>query len=117
MSHLLETVIEAHGGFERWNQLDAISVHGVNGGALWALKGQPGVLDNVYARASLHQERESHHPFGASDRRSAFGSFFAHRHQQVLSFAEHAINNRVEIDVQSSLLFLLWVELQIGKGQ
>jgi hypothetical protein len=72
MSHLLETVIEAHGGLERWNQLDAISVHGVNGGALWALKGQPGVLDDVFVRASLHQERESHHPFGASDRRSAF---------------------------------------------
>jgi hypothetical protein len=72
MGDLLETVIAAHGGLERWNQLDAASVHGVNGGALWALKGQPGVLDDVYVRASLHQERESHHPFGAPDRRSAF---------------------------------------------
>jgi hypothetical protein len=34
MAGLLDTVIEAHGGLERWNQLDAISVHGVNGGAL-----------------------------------------------------------------------------------
>src|SRR6266566_4520904 len=72
MSDLLETTIEAHGGLGRWNQLDAVSVHGVNGGALWALKGQPGVLDDVFVRASLHQERESHHPFGAPDRRSAF---------------------------------------------
>jgi hypothetical protein len=72
MSDLLETVIEAHGGLERWNQLDAVSVRGANGGALWALKGQPGVLDDVFVRASLHQERESHHPFGAPDRRSAF---------------------------------------------
>jgi len=72
MSDLLETVIEAHGGLGRWNQLDAVSVHGVNGGALWALKSQPGVLDDVFVRASLHQERESHHPFGAPDRRSAF---------------------------------------------
>jgi hypothetical protein len=72
MSELLETVIEAHGGLERWSQLDAVSVHGANGGALWALKGQPGVLDDVFVRASLHQERESHHPFGAPDRRSAF---------------------------------------------
>jgi hypothetical protein len=47
-------------------------VRGANGGALWALKGQPGVLDDVFVRASLHQERESHHPFGAPDRRSAF---------------------------------------------
>jgi hypothetical protein len=72
VANLLETVIEAHGGRERWSQLDAVSVHGVNGGVLWALKGQPGVLDDVFVRASLHQERESHHPFGAPDRRSAF---------------------------------------------
>ena len=72
MSDLLETTIEAHGGLERWSQLDAVSVHGINGGALWALKGQAGVIDDVFVRASLHQERESHHPFGAPDRRSAF---------------------------------------------
>jgi hypothetical protein len=72
MADLLETVIEAHGGLERWNQLDAVSVHGANGGALWGLKGQAGVIDDVYVRASLHEERESHHPFGAPDRRSAF---------------------------------------------
>jgi hypothetical protein len=69
---LLETVIAAHGGLERWGELDAISARLVQGGALWALKGQQGVLDDVYARATLHQERESHHPFGAPDRRSAF---------------------------------------------
>ena len=62
----------AHGGLERWRQLDAVSARLVQGGALWALKGQPGVLDDVFARASLHQERESHHPFGTPDRRSAF---------------------------------------------
>jgi hypothetical protein len=72
MSNLLDIVIEAHGGLERWSQLDAVSVHGVNGGALWALKGQAGVVDDVFIRARLHQERESHHPFGAADRRSAF---------------------------------------------
>jgi hypothetical protein len=51
MDNLLETVIEAHGGLERWSQLEAVSVHGVNGGALWALKGQAGVLDDVFVRA------------------------------------------------------------------
>jgi hypothetical protein len=72
MSDLLDTVIEAHGGLERWSQLDAVSARLLQGGALWALKGQQGVLDDVFVRASLHEERESHHPFGASDRRSAF---------------------------------------------
>ena len=39
---------------------------------MWAVKGQEGVLDTVFARASLHQVLESHHPFGAGDLRSAF---------------------------------------------
>jgi len=33
MSDLLETVIEAHGGLERWNQLDAISARLTQSGA------------------------------------------------------------------------------------
>lgn len=72
MNDLLTTVIDAHGGLERWSQLDAVSARLIQGGALWPLKGHEGVLDDVFARASLHQERESHHPFGAPDRRSAF---------------------------------------------
>ena len=72
MTDLLETVIEAHGGLERWTELDSVSARLVQGGALWPLKGQADVLDDVFVRASLHEERESHHPFGAPDRRSAF---------------------------------------------
>jgi hypothetical protein len=40
----LETVIEAHGGLERWRQLDVVSAHLVQSGALRALKGHQGVL-------------------------------------------------------------------------
>jgi len=72
MNDLLGTVIEAHGGLGRWNQLDSVSARLVQGGAMWGIKGQQGMLDDVFVRASLHQERESHHPFGAPDRRSAF---------------------------------------------
>ena len=72
MSDLLDTAIEAHGGLKRWNQLQTVSAHLTQGGALWALKGQPGVLDDVSVTASLHEERASHRPFGAADRHSAF---------------------------------------------
>jgi hypothetical protein len=72
MADLLDTVVEAHGGLERWNQLDNVSARLIQGGALWELKGQPGVLDDVVVTASLHEERVSHRPFGAPDRRSAF---------------------------------------------
>jgi hypothetical protein len=72
MSDLLETVIEAHGGLERWNQLNNVSARLFQGGALWALKGQAGVLDDVVVTASLHEERVSHRPFGAADWHSSF---------------------------------------------
>src|SRR5712691_7085375 len=72
MSDLLETVIEAHGGLERWNQLETVSARLLQGGALWALKGQAGVLDDVVVTASLHEERASHRPFGAPNRHSSF---------------------------------------------
>ncbi len=72
MNDLLQTVIEAHGGLERWNQLSTVSARLLQGGALWALKGQPGVLDDVVVTASLHRERVSHRPFGAADRHSRF---------------------------------------------
>jgi hypothetical protein len=72
MSDLLETAIDAHGGLERWNQLDSVSARLTQGGVLWPLKGQAGVLDDVVVTASLHEERASHRPFGAPGRRSAF---------------------------------------------
>jgi hypothetical protein len=72
MNDLLKTVIDAHGGLERWNQLDAVSARLVQGGALWGIKGQAGVLADVFLRARLHEEHESHHPFGAPNLRSAF---------------------------------------------
>jgi len=72
MNDLLETVLEAHGGVPGWKQFETVSARLVQGGALWALKGQPGVLDNVFVTAGLHKEQVSHHPFGAADRRSAF---------------------------------------------
>src|SRR2546425_2437131 len=72
MSDLLETVIEAHGGLEPWNKLNGVSARLIRGGALWELKGQAGVLDDVVVTASLDEERVSHRPFGATDRHSAF---------------------------------------------
>src|SRR2546430_16669010 len=72
MSDLLEAVLDAHGGLARWNALESVSARLIQGGALWSLKGQAGVLDDVVVTASLHEERASHRSFGAADRRSSF---------------------------------------------
>jgi hypothetical protein len=72
MNDLLKIAIEAHGGLERWNQLKTVSARLIQGGVIWPLKGQTGVLDDVVVTASLHEETVSHRPFGAPDRHSAF---------------------------------------------
>ncbi len=41
MSNPLDTVLEAHGGLERWSRPGAVSARPVQGGALRALTGQP----------------------------------------------------------------------------
>ncbi len=69
---LLDAVLEAHGGLQRWSELTSISAHLAQGGALWGLKHQEGVLADVYVTAQLHEERESHYPFGGPGLRSAF---------------------------------------------
>jgi hypothetical protein len=65
MNDLLKIAIEAHGGLERWNQLKTVSARLIQGGVIWPLKGQTGVLDDVVVTASLHEETVSHRPFGA----------------------------------------------------
>ena len=64
MSDILDFAINGHGGLDRWNRFTAITAHLSQGGALWGLKQQAGVLDEVQVTAYLHIERVSHGPFG-----------------------------------------------------
>jgi hypothetical protein len=72
MDSLARETIDAHGGHLRWRQFVQVSAHLRTGGALWALKGQPGVLDDVYVRVALHRGWASHAPFGAPAWRTSF---------------------------------------------
>ena len=69
---LLDAAIEAAGGVERWRAHGFLTAHLSQAGALWAMKGQGGVLDDVWIDIALHQEWVSHHPFGAPWMRSSF---------------------------------------------
>jgi hypothetical protein len=71
-SALLDAVLDAAGGLDQWRQHSFISAHLSQGGGLWAMKGQPGVLDDVRVDVALHQEWVSHHPFGTPELRSSF---------------------------------------------
>jgi hypothetical protein len=69
---LLDAVLDAAGGLKRWRQHSFLSAHLSQGGGLWAMKGQPGVLDDVRVDVALHQEWVSHHPFCTPEIRSSF---------------------------------------------
>jgi hypothetical protein len=71
MNALLEHVFEAHGGLARWNAHDRLTAHLSQGGVLWPMKGQAGVLDEVEVTIDLRRQWTSHAPFGAPDRRSS----------------------------------------------
>lgn len=70
MTSLVNEIIEAHGGLEVWRQYEQLSAQLTQGGALWHLKGQAGVLDNakvtvglkehhsLTALSSLHRRRQ-----------------------------------------------------------
>ena len=72
MNSLVQFSIDAHGGFERWRRFEHVSAHLRNGGVLWTLKHQQGVLDDVYVRVALHREWASHSPFLKPNLRTSF---------------------------------------------
>src|ERR1700719_1497 len=72
MNDLATLAINAHGGLERWRRLKAVSAHLLQGGVLWKVKGQDGVLDDVNLTVDLRKEWASHRPFGQQNRHSSF---------------------------------------------
>lgn len=72
MNELLDHVLAAYGGLERWNACKALSARVMGGGALWPTKGQEGVLSDVVTRVDLHRQFASSAPFGAPGLRSSF---------------------------------------------
>jgi hypothetical protein len=73
MDDLLKLAIEAHGGLERWRQLNEVRANVSITGALWHLKGQPDVLKNVQLVAQLHRQHLVTHLIG-KDRRTIFAT-------------------------------------------
>ena len=72
MNSLAQLTIDAHGGLERWRQFEHVSAHLRNGGVLWALKHQQGILDDVNVRVALRREWASHSPFVKPNLRTSF---------------------------------------------
>jgi hypothetical protein len=74
MIKLLNEVIEAHGGINRWNQFNKIEAQIVSGGNLFEMKGVPQDDTPRQMTVWLHEQKASVHPFGGPNQRSSFSS-------------------------------------------
>ena len=72
MSDLATIAMDAHGGLDRWRRLKTVSARLIQGGVLWKLKGQDGVLDDVHLTVDLRKEWASHWPFVKANQRTSF---------------------------------------------
>jgi hypothetical protein len=100
MTDLLDHVLEAHGGLDRWNELTTVDATIVSGGELWGMKGLVQDPNPREMTVLLHQEWASMRPFGAPDQRTTFtpgriaiekldGTLVADRVDPRASFAGH----------------------------
>src|ERR1700730_12660908 len=102
MNTLVERTIEAHGGLKRWNELESVTAHLDEDGALWSLKGHPEMLGETNVTVGTRSEWASHHPFLAARARTRFephrialesenGALIEELKQPRASFAGHGL--------------------------
>ena len=100
MNDLLASIIDAHGGMERWNGYEKVDATILSGGGFFPLKGVLQDSDPRRMTVWLHGERSSVLPYGAPDQRTMFtperiaverldGTLVAERHAPRDSFAGH----------------------------
>ncbi len=100
-SDLLERVLMAHGGLERWNNFSTVRASIVTGGSLWGMKGLTQDSNPRQMTVWLHEQRASVMPFGAPNQRTAYtpyriaiettdGQVVAERSDPRASFQGHA---------------------------
>ena len=72
MSHLLDKVIEAHGGWRSWQAVSKLTVRADVGGELWLSKGKGGIIDDVCIEIDTRRQHVEYFPFGTPGRRSVW---------------------------------------------
>ena len=100
MNEQLASIVEAHGGLDRWRRFNRIEATIVTGGAFWGMKNLTQDQDPRRMTVWLHEERASVAPFGEPDWHTEFtpdriailrgdGTVVAERHDPRTSFAGH----------------------------
>ena len=63
MNELLALAIEAHGGMQRWQEITRFRIAASITGAIWELKGKPGMLADVVLEGETRDQRLKITPF------------------------------------------------------
>lgn len=71
MNDLLESAVTAHGGLDRWNEINVITVSASITGAFWAVKHQGDALKNIRFEVDATRQRLTM-DFVGQDKRSVF---------------------------------------------
>ncbi|MHC8326924.1 hypothetical protein [Pseudomonas sp. LB1P83] len=101
---LLDQVLTAHGGLDRWNSFDTVRATLVTGGSLWGAKGLTQDSAPRQMTVWLHEQKASVTPFGGPDKRTAYspdriaiettdGTVIAERQTPRESFRDHDENS------------------------
>jgi hypothetical protein len=72
MTGLLDAVLAAHGGIDRWRELSTVQATIVSGGKLFQIKGQPQDPAPRQMTVAVQREWSSLQPFGAPDQKTDF---------------------------------------------
>jgi hypothetical protein len=72
MSDLLDLAIEAHGGMERWEQVERIRATFSTSGLLWAIKGHPEGLPSIMMEMNARDPAVVASPFKAPKQMATF---------------------------------------------
>jgi hypothetical protein len=72
LADLLDAVLNAHGGLDKWRQFTRVQATIVTGGGLWDIKGQPQDSLPRQMAVALDHEWASLRPFGADDQKTSF---------------------------------------------
>lgn len=70
--NLLDEVVDAYGGIERWSGVEFIRIHQKIGGGLWKLKEVDGILDDSIVEIEPKTQRASHRPLPRPGFRSSY---------------------------------------------
>lgn len=125
LSPLIQKIFDAHGGLAKWQTFDRLTARLRQGGALWAIKGHGGKLDDTTVTVGLKSEWASHEPFGTPGRLSRFepqhvelrttnGNVLEHLDHPRASFADHQFDTPwTELQLAYFAGYAMWTYLNL----